>query len=73
MKPETLQLALLLHTRIRRIVTALVLGLVTAGMCLTDDKLTTADAVGFGVFFFVAVWAVAEYLNVAARRYQAGR
>jgi len=73
MKPETLALAGLLDTRRRRVVTALVFGLVTAAMCLIDPRLTVADAVGFGVVLFVGVWGVATYVCAAARRTLADR
>jgi hypothetical protein len=73
MKAETLALAELLQTRRRRLLTALVIGLVTAGICLTDSKLTAAAAVGFGVVFFVAVLAAETCVCGAARRTLADR
>jgi len=73
MKAETLALARLLDTRRRRVATALVIGLVTAAICLGGPKLTVADAVVYGVGLFAAVWGVATYVCAAARRTLADR
>jgi hypothetical protein len=73
MKAETLALAGLLDTRRRRVVTALVIGLITAAICLSGPRLTVANVVVFAVVVFAAVWGVATYLCATARRTLADR